>query len=220
MRSKEDAHDYRYFPDPDLPPLVIEPARVERVRAGMPELPAAMQARFAADYGLSAYDAGLLTASLDTARYFEAVTVAAGTAQAKQAANWVMGEVAARLNREEKSIAASPLSPEQLASVLARVADGTISNNIARKVFDALWDGEGDSADAIIEAQGLKQVTDASAIEPIIDEVLAANAQSVAEFKAGRGKAFNALVGHVMKATRGKASPARVNQLLRRKLEA
>jgi aspartyl-tRNA(Asn)/glutamyl-tRNA(Gln) amidotransferase subunit B len=220
MRSKEDAHDYRYFPDPDLPPLVIEPARVERVRAGMPELPAAMQARFAAHYGLSAYDAGLLTASLDTARYFEAVTVAAGTAQAKQAANWVMGEVAARLNREEKSIAASPLSPEQLASVLARVADGTISNNIARKVFDALWDGEGDSADAIIEAQGLKQVTDASAIEPIIDEVLAANAQSVAEFKAGRGKAFNALVGHVMKATRGKASPARVNQLLRRKLEA
>ena len=219
MRSKEDAHDYRYFPDPDLPPLVIEPARIERVKGGMPELPAGMQARFASDYGLSAYDAGQLTTSLETARYFEAVVAAAGAAQAKPAANWVMGEVAARLNREEKGIGESPVSPQQLAGVLARVADNTISNNIARKVFEALWNGEGASADAIIEAQGLKQVTDASAIEPIIDEVLAANAQSVAEFKAGKEKAFNALVGQVMKATRGKASPAQVNELLRRKLE-
>ncbi len=219
MRSKEDAHDYRYFPDPDLPPLVIDPARIEAVKAGMPELPAAMQARFAADYGLSDYDAGQLTASLDTARYFEAVVAAAGAAQAKPAANWVMGEVAARLNREEKAIGSSPVSPPQLAGVLARVADNTISNNIARKVFEALWNGEGESADAIIEAQGLKQVTDASAIEPIIDEVLAANPQSVAEFKAGKEKAFNALVGQVMKASRGKASPAQVNELLRRKLE-
>jgi aspartyl-tRNA(Asn)/glutamyl-tRNA(Gln) amidotransferase subunit B len=219
MRSKEDAHDYRYFPDPDLPPLVIEPAGIEQVRAAMPELPAAMQARFAEDYGLSAYDAGQLTASLDTARYFEAVVAAAGSAQAKPAANWVMGEVAARLNREEKGIASSPVSPQQLAGVLARVADNTVSNNIARKVFEALWNGEGESADAIIEAQGLKQVTDASAIEPIIDEVLAANPQSVAEFKAGKEKAFNALVGQVMKASRGKASPAQVNELLRRKLE-
>jgi len=220
MRSKEDAHDYRYFPDPDLPPLVIEAPRVEAVKAGMPELPAAMQARFAADFGLSAYDAAQLTASLETARYFEAVVAAAGAAQAKPAANWVMGEVAARLNREEKSIAESPVSPQQLAGVLARVADGTISNNIARKVFEALWKGEGESADAVIEVQGLKQVTDASAIEPIIDEVLAANPQSVAEFKAGKEKAFNALVGQVMKASRGKASPAQVNELLRRKLEA
>jgi len=219
MRSKEDAHDYRYFPDPDLPPLVIEPARIERVKVSLPELPAAMQARFAADFGLSAYDAAQLTASLETARYFEAVVAAAGAAQAKPAANWVMGEVAARLNREEKSIADSPVMPQQLAGVLARVADSTISNNIARKVFEALWNGEGASADAIIEAQGLKQVTDASAIEPIIDEVLAANPQSVAEFKAGKEKAFNALVGQVMKASRGKASPAQVNELLRRKLE-
>jgi aspartyl-tRNA(Asn)/glutamyl-tRNA(Gln) amidotransferase subunit B len=156
---------------------------------------------------------------LETARYFEAVVAAAGAAQAKPAANWVMGEVAARLNREEKSIADSPVMPQQLAGVLARVADSTISNNIARKVFEALWNGEGASADAIIEAQGLKQVTDASAIEPIIDEVLAANPQSVAEFKAGKEKAFNALVGQVMKASRGKASPAQVNELLRRKLE-
>ncbi len=218
MRSKEEAHDYRYFPDPDLPPLVIEPARIEQVRATMPELPAAMQARFGADFGLSAYDAAQLTASLGTARYFESVVAAAGAAQAKAAANWVMGEVAARLNREEKSIADSPVSPQQLAGVLARVADSTISNNIARKVFEALWNGEGESADAVIEAQGLKQVTDASAIEPIIDEVLAANPQSVAEFKAGKEKAFNALVGQVMKASRGKASPAQVNELLRKKL--
>ncbi|NBY53522.1 MAG: Asp-tRNA(Asn)/Glu-tRNA(Gln) amidotransferase subunit GatB [Betaproteobacteria bacterium] len=220
MRSKEDAHDYRYFPDPDLPPLVIEPARIERVKASLPELPAAMQARFAADFGLSAYDAAQLTSSLETARYFEAVVAAAGPAQAKPAANWVMGEVAARLNREEKSIAASPVSSAQLAGVLARVADNTISNTIARKVFEALWNGEGESADAIIEAQGLKQVTDASAIEPIIDEVLAANPQSVAEFKAGKEKAFNALVGQVMKASRGKASPAQVNELLKKKLGA
>ena len=220
MRSKEDAHDYRYFPDPDLPPLVIELSRIERVKASLPELPAAMQARFAADFGLSAYDAAQLTASLETARYFEAVVAAAGPAQAKPAANWVMGEVAARLNREEKAIAASPVSSAQLAGVLVRVADNTISNTIARKVFEALWNGEGESADAIIEAQGLKQVTDASAIEPIIDEVLAANPQSVAEFKAGKEKAFNALVGQVMKASRGKASPAQVNELLKKKLGA
>jgi aspartyl-tRNA(Asn)/glutamyl-tRNA(Gln) amidotransferase subunit B len=218
MRSKEDAHDYRYFPDPDLPPLVIEPSRIAAVRARLPELPAAMQSRFVEDYGLGAYDAAQLTVSLDTARYFEAVVAAAGVAQVKPAANWVMGEVAARLNREERSIVASPVSPRQLADVLARVADGTISNNIARKVFDALWNGEADSADAVIEAQGLRQVTDVSAIEPVIDEVLAANPQSVAEFRSGKEKAFNALVGQVMKATRGKASPAQVNELLRKRL--
>jgi len=218
MRSKEDAHDYRYFPDPDLPPLLIEPARIERVKAGMPELPEAMQARFVAAHGLSAYDAAQLTVSLETARYFEAVVAAAGAAQAKPAANWVMGEVAARLNREGKDIAESPVSPQQLAGVLARVADATLSNNIARKVFEALWNGEGDSADAIIEARGLRQVTDVSAIEAIIDAVLAANARSVAEFKAGKEKAFNALVGQVMKASRGKASPAQVNELLRQRL--
>ncbi|MBV5287663.1 MAG: Asp-tRNA(Asn)/Glu-tRNA(Gln) amidotransferase subunit GatB [Methyloversatilis discipulorum] len=222
MRSKEDAHDYRYFPDPDLPPLVIAAEWVDEVRRAMPELPAALAARLQSDCGLSAYDAAGITASRETAQYFTDALAIAGAAQATQLAkplaNWVMGELAARLNREERDIAQSPVSPAQLAGLVARIADNTISNSIAKKVFDALWNGEGKDADAIIEAQGLKQVTDASAIEPIIDEVLAANPKSVEEYRAGKDKAFNALVGQVMKASRGKASPAQVNELLKKKL--
>ncbi|TXG77468.1 MAG: Asp-tRNA(Asn)/Glu-tRNA(Gln) amidotransferase GatCAB subunit B, partial [Rhodocyclaceae bacterium] len=222
MRSKEDAHDYRYFPDPDLLPLDIAPAWIERVKGEMPELPGAMKARFESDYGLSAYDATTLTASLEIARFFEASVATADANAAKSCANWVMGDLAARLNREEKEIAASPVSAAQLGGLIARIADNTISNNIAKKVFDALWNGEGGSAanaaDEIIEKQGLRQITDTGAIEAIIDEVLAANAKSVEEFKAGKEKAFNALVGQAMKATKGKANPQQVNDLLRKKL--
>ena len=219
MRSKEDAHDYRYFPDPDLPPLVIAAEWMDEVRRAMPELPGALAARLQNDYGLSAYDAAGLTASRETARYFTDALAIAGAAQAKPLANWIMGELAARLNREERDLADSPVSPAQLAGLVARIADNTISNSIGKKVFDALWNSEGTDADAIIEAQGLKQVTDASAIEPIIDEVLAANPKSVEEYRAGKEKAFNALVGQVMKASKGKASPAQVNELLKKKLE-
>jgi aspartyl-tRNA(Asn)/glutamyl-tRNA(Gln) amidotransferase subunit B len=220
MRSKEDAHDYRYFPDPDLLPLEITPAWIAEVGAALPELPAAMKTRFERDYGLSAYDAATLTATRDTAAYFEATVAAAGADKAKTAANWVMGEVAARLNKAGPgvAIAAAPVSAAQLAGVLARIADNTISNKIAREVFDALWNGEGADADAVIEAKGLKQVTDSGAIEAMVDAVLAANPKSVEEFRAGKEKAFNALVGQVMKAARGKANPQQVNDLLRSKL--
>jgi aspartyl-tRNA(Asn)/glutamyl-tRNA(Gln) amidotransferase subunit B len=220
MRSKEDAHDYRYFPDPDLLPLVIGQDWIERVRGEMPELPAALAARLQGEYGLSAYDATTLTASRETARFYLDTVAAAGSANAKPCANWVMGELAARLNKAELDIAASPVSAAQLAGLVARIADHTISNAIAKKVFDALWNGEGSSADAIIEAQGLKQVTDSGAIEALVDEVLAANPKSVEEFHAGKEKAFNALVGQVMKASKGKANPGQVNALLRRKLGA
>jgi aspartyl-tRNA(Asn)/glutamyl-tRNA(Gln) amidotransferase subunit B len=219
MRSKEDAHDYRYFPDPDLLPLEIAPAWIERVKREMPELPVAMQARFVHDYGLTAYDATTLTASLDMARYFEAAVAVAGTANAKTCANWVMGDLAARLNRDEKDIAASPVSAAQLGGLVARIADKTISNTIAKKVFDAMWNGEG-AADEIIDKQGLKQITDSGEIEAIIDAVLAANAKSVEEFRAGKDKAFNALVGQAMKATKGKANPQQVSDLLRKQLGA
>lgn len=218
MRTKEDAHDYRYFPDPDLLPLEISDEWKAQVQAAMPELPAQLAARFQSEYGLSAYDAATLTASRDTALYYVEVVKLAGATQAKIAANWVMGELAARLNKAELEINASPVSATQLAGLIARIGDNTISNNIAKKVFEALWNGEGSSADEVIDKQGLKQVTDASAIEPIIDEVIANNAQNVAEYKAGKEKAFNALVGQVMKASKGKASPAQVNDLLKKKL--
>jgi aspartyl-tRNA(Asn)/glutamyl-tRNA(Gln) amidotransferase subunit B len=218
MRSKEDAHDYRYFPDPDLLPLVISDEWIARVKGELPELPVTLQARFQNEYGLSAYDAATLTASRETAQYYLDTLAAAGTALAKPAANWVMGELAARLNKEDRDVADAPVKPAQLAGMLARIADSTISNSAAKKVFDALWNGEGASADEVIEKQGLKQVTDLSAIEPIIDEVLAANQKSVEEFRAGKDKAFNALVGQVMKASKGKASPAQVNELLKKKL--
>ena len=234
MRSKEDAQDYRYFPDPDLLPLEIKADWIAEVKAGLPELPAAMKARFEADYGLSAYDAAGLTSSLDTARYFEAtvngviqskpvVTTTEAEekiAYGKWAANWVSNEVAARLNKADQTIAACPVSSAQLAGVITRIADNTISNKIAKDVFDALWNGEGKNADDIIEAKGLKQITDTDAIEKIIDEVLAANQKSVEEFRAGKEKAFNALVGQAMKATKGKANPQQVNDLIKKKLGA
>ncbi len=217
MRSKEEANDYRYFPDPDLLPLVITEADKARVSADMPELPAAMKARLEAQYGLSSYDASSLTSSRDLADYFIA-TISAG-AEAKQTANWVMGSLSAKLNSEDKSISNSPISAEQLAQLLKRISDGTISNNAAKQVFEAMWQGEGE-VDAIIAAKGLKQESDSGAIEAIIDEVLAANAAMVEEFKAGKEKAFNALVGQAMKASKGKANPAQVNDLLKKKLQA
>jgi aspartyl-tRNA(Asn)/glutamyl-tRNA(Gln) amidotransferase subunit B len=220
MRSKEDAHDYRYFPDPDLLPLVISEEWIARVKGGLPELPTALSARFQGEHGLSAYDAATLTTSRETAEFYLNTVAAAGAANAKACANWVMGELAARLNKAELDIATSPVSSAQLAGLVARIADATISNAIARKVFDALWNGEGSSADEIIEKQGLKQVTDSGAIEALIDAVLAANPKSVDEFRAGKDKAFNALVGQVMKASKGKANPGQVNEMLRKKLGA
>ena len=223
MRSKEDAHDYRYFPDPDLPPLVVEPGFVERVRAELPELPAAMRERFGRTLGLTAYDAVTLTASRATAGYFEQVVAALPDpgGQAKTAANWVMVEVAAQLNREGLEIGACPVSPAQLARLIARIADGTVSGKIAREVFQAIWDERStgpDAVDRVIRERGLEQISDAGALERIVDEVLAANPKSVEEFRAGKEKAFNALVGQAMKATRGKANPQQVNELLRRRL--
>lgn len=215
MRSKEEANDYRYFPDPDLLPLAVSEADKARVKALMPELPEAMKARFEAEYGLSSYDAATLTASRDTADYF--VSVVQAGAEAKPAANWVMGALSAKLNAEEKAIQASPVSALQLAQLLKRIQDNTISNNAAKQVFEALWAGEGD-VDAIIAAKGLKQESDAGAIEAIIDQVLAVNAAMVEEFKAGKEKAFNALVGQAMKASKGKANPAQVNEILKKKL--
>ena len=221
MRSKEDAHDYRYFPDPDLMPLVIDAAWVERVKGEMPELPAGMQTRFVEQYGVTPYDAGVLTSSKAMAAYFEAVVEKAGAAQAKIAANWLMGEVSSQLNRDGLEIADSPVSAAQLALVLQRIADGTISNKIAKEIFLAIWDEKATdeaAADRIIEAKGLKQISDTGALEAIIDEVLAANPKSVEEFRAGKEKAFNALIGQAMKATKGKANPQQVNELLKKKL--
>ena len=220
MRSKEDAQDYRYFPDPDLLPLVISDEWIARVKGELPELPAALQERFRGEYQLSAYDAATLTASREMAQYYVDTVAIVGAASAKPAANWVMGELAARLNKEGRDITDAPVKPAQLAGMLARISDSTISNSAAKKVFDALWNGDATSADEAIEKQGLEQVTDLSAIEPIIDEVLAANQKSVEEFRAGKEKAFNALVGQVMKASKGKASPAQVNELLKKKLGA
>jgi len=216
MRTKEDAADYRYFPDPDLPPLYISEQWIEEQRALMPELPRAMAARFVAEYGLPEYDASTLTQSPAMAAYFEAVARACG--QPKLASNWIMGEVSRRLNAEEIDIAQSPVAAAQLAALIARIADGTLSNSAARQVFDALWKGEGSDVDALIEAKGLKQVNDTGALEQIIAEVIAANPDNVAQFKAGKDKAFNALVGQVMKASKGKANPQQVNALLRAKL--
>jgi aspartyl-tRNA(Asn)/glutamyl-tRNA(Gln) amidotransferase subunit B len=220
MRSKEDAQDYRYFPDPDLPPLVIDDDWIDRVRAALPELPAAMQARLVGTYALSAPDAANLTAARGLAAYFEDVVRALGGAQhAKLAANWIQGEVTAALNRHELAIGRCPISAVALARLLARVVDQTISGKIAKDVFDALWIGEhGGDADAIIAARGLTQISDEAEIERIVDDVLAAHAAMVAELRSGKEKAFNALVGQAMKATRGKANPAQVNAVLRRKL--
>jgi aspartyl-tRNA(Asn)/glutamyl-tRNA(Gln) amidotransferase subunit B len=218
MRSKEDAHDSRYFPDPALLPLEITPAWIGEVERGRPELPVAMQARFERDFDLSAYDAATLTSTLAMARYFEECVAAAGGDNAKPCANWVMGDLAARLNKDDVAIAAAPVSPAQLAGIVRRIADNTVSHKIGREIFDALWAGEGKDADAVIEARGLRQITDSGAIEAMVDAVLAANPKSVEEFRDGKDKAFNALVGQVMKAARGKANPQQVNDLLRSKL--
>jgi len=223
MRSKENADDYRYFPDPDLPPLVVDADLLERVKASLPELPQTIRARYESTLGLSAYDAATLTADRETATWFEQLLAALPdrAALAKSAANWVMGEVAAQLNREGLAIADSPIRPAQLALLLQRVQDGTLSSKLAREVFQAIWTERpeaDDAADRIIEARGLKQISDTGELERIVDEVLAANARSVEEFRAGKDKAFNALVGQAMKATRGKANPAQVNDMLRRKL--
>lgn len=216
MRTKEDAADYRYFPDPDLPPLVIARDWVEQVKAAMPELPRAMAERLVRDYGLPEYDATTLTQSPTMAAYFEAAARASG--QAKLVSNWIMGEVSRRLNAEERDIAGVPVSAAQLAAVIGRIADGTVSNNAAKQVFDALWTGEGRDVDAVIEAKGLRQMNDSGALEKIIDEVMAANAEMVEQFRAGKDKAFNALVGQAMKASKGKANPQQVNDLLRQRL--
>ena len=215
MRSKEDAHDYRYFPDPDLLPVRISQAQIDATRADMPELPGQMKARFAEAFGVSAYDAALLTSSLAQAQYFEAV--AAATGQGKLAANWVNGEIAARLNREGLEIAACPIGTERLAGLIVRIADGTLSNKLAKQVFDALWESDL-GADAIIERDGLKQVSDVGAIEKMVEEAIAANPKAVEEFRAGKEKALNALAGQVMKASKGKANPAQVQDILKQKL--
>jgi aspartyl-tRNA(Asn)/glutamyl-tRNA(Gln) amidotransferase subunit B len=216
MRSKEDAHDYRYFPDPDLPPLVIAPEWIERVRAEMPELPRRMAQRFQGDYGLPVYDAAMMTHSKALAAYFETAAKASG--QPKLAANWLMGEVSRRLNAAGREIDSSPVAAAVLAQLVGRIADGTISNNGARQVFDALWTGAGSEVDAVITSLGLKQMSDTGELDRILDEVLAANPKSVEEYRAGKDKAFNALVGQAMKASKGKANPTLVNERLKHKL--
>ena len=217
MRTKEDAADYRYFPDPDLPPLVIAPEWIEQVKAAMPELPRAMAERFVQQYGLPEYDATTLTQSQAMAAYFEDTAKACG--QPKLASNWVMGEISRRLNTEEIGMEAVKVSSAQLGQLIARISDNTISNNAAKQVFEALWVGEGSEVDAVIAAKGLKQMNDTGALEAIIAEVIAANPANVEQYRAGKDKAFNALVGQVMKASKGKANPAQVNALLKAKLD-
>ena len=216
MRTKEDAHDYRYFPDPDLPPLVVPQRWIDEVREQMPELPHVMAERFQKAYGLPAYDAAMMTQSKAFAAYFEAAVRAGG--KPKLVANWLMGEVSRRLNAEEQSIEAIPVPAGTLAKLISRIDDATLSTAGAKPVLAALWDAEGDDVDALIDAKGLKQMSDTGELERIVDEVLAANAKSVEEFRAGKQRAFNALVGQAMKASRGKANPAQVNELLKRKL--
>jgi aspartyl-tRNA(Asn)/glutamyl-tRNA(Gln) amidotransferase subunit B len=223
MRSKEDAQDYRYFPDPDLPPLVIAPEWIERVRSTMPELPGAMRERFASQYGLSDYDSLVLTQSQAMAACYEQVVAGTGNEHAKMAANWVIGDMAAALNRDNIDISAAPVSSAQLALLLVRIGDGTLSNKLAKEVFAAMWENKSDDAalaDAIIEAKGLKQISDSGALGVIIDDVLAANAKSVEQYRGGKEAALNALIGQAMKASKGKANPAQLTQLLKDKLTA
>lgn len=219
MRTKEDANDYRYFPDPDLLPVRIEQHTVDSIRAAMPELPVARRARFEEALGLSEYDARILTGSRQIADYFEAVVEEIGRADAKMAGNWVMGDLLGALNKDDKEITDSPISAKQLAGMLARIKDDTLSGKLAKKVFSALYEREGgdadDAADKIIEEKGLKQETDTGAIKAIVEEVIAKNAAMVEEYRGGKEKAFNGLVGQVMKASRGSANPQQVNQILR-----
>ena len=219
MRTKEDANDYRYFPDPDLLPVRIEQHTVDSIRAAMPELPVARRARFEEALGLSEYDARILTGSRQIADYFEAVVAEVGQADAKMAGNWVMGDLLGALNKDDKEITDSPISAKQLAGMLARIKDDTLSGKLAKKVFSALYEREGgdadDAADKIIEEKGLKQETDTGAIKAIVEEVIAKNAAMVEEYRGGKEKAFNGLVGQVMKASRGSANPQQVNQILK-----
>jgi aspartyl-tRNA(Asn)/glutamyl-tRNA(Gln) amidotransferase subunit B len=217
MRSKEEANDYRYFPDPDLPPLVLEDSFVEAVRATLPELPDAKRARFQQDYGLSHYDAGVLTATREMADFYEAVVKSVG-GEPKVVANWVMGDFSALLNKEAIDIADAPVSAEMLAGLIRRIQDNTISGKIAKEVFEAMWSGEGD-ADTVIDKRGLKQITDTGAIEAIIDQVVADNPEQVQQYRDGKEKVFGFFVGQAMKATKGKANPAQVNELLKKKLQ-
>jgi aspartyl-tRNA(Asn)/glutamyl-tRNA(Gln) amidotransferase subunit B len=216
MRSKEEANDYRYFPDPDLLPVVLEEAFIASVRATLPELPDQKAARLVKDYGLSPYDAGVLTASRELADYYEAVARAVPK-EPKLAANWVMGELAAALNKDNLDIGAGRMPAERLAGLLKRIADQTISGKIAKEVFESMW-ANGTEADQVIESQGLKQITDAGAIERVIDEVMAKNPGQLADYRAGKDKLFGFFVGQVMKATGGKANPAQLNELLKKKL--
>lgn len=217
MRSKEEANDYRYFPDPDLLPVIIADEQIEAARAALPELPAARRARFIADFSVTEYDAHVLTLSREMADFFEAVVAAAGgAAQGKVSANWVMGEFSGALNKAGLDLADSPVSAEQLGGMIARIVDNTISGKIAKQVFGFMWESEGKSADDIIAEKGLKQETDTGAIEAIIKDVLAANEKMVEEYKSGKEKAFNGLVGQVMKASKGKANPAQVNELMKK----
>ena len=222
MRTKEDAHDYRYFPDPDLLPLEIDDAWLERTRQNMPELPVARRQRYQAELGLSDQDAVLLVSDRDTADYFEAtLSKVEGNdrqAAAKLTANWINGELAAALNRAELELQDSPVSAAALAGLVSRVIDKTLSSKLAKDVFEGLWKGEG-SADEIIDKRGLRQISDSGAIEKLVDDVIAANEQQVADYLGGKQKAFNALVGQVMKASKGKANPAQVNQILKQKLD-
>ncbi|MBP6529007.1 MAG: Asp-tRNA(Asn)/Glu-tRNA(Gln) amidotransferase subunit GatB [Burkholderiales bacterium] len=218
MRTKEDAMDYRYFPDPDLPPLVVSDEMLARIKSTMPELPEAKCARFVSQYALSEYDARLLSQDSATANFYEAATKAG--ADAKLVANWMLSDLSAALNRDEKTFDQSPVSSAQLSGLIMRISDGTISNKIGKTVFEALWNGEGQSADAVIEAKGLKQISDSGAIEKIVDEVLAKSAAQIADFKSGKEKALMSIVGMVMKASAGKANPAQVNDIVRRKIAA
>jgi len=217
MRSKEDAQDYRYFPDPDLLPLVISGEQIERVRATMPELPSARCQRFVSELALPGTVAAVLTSDRDLSEYFEQATRGATPDVVRQTAHWIAGTTSAKLNERAIGIAQAPVSATQLRTLMERIADGTISGKIAKEVDDAMWAGEGD-ADAVIDKRGLRQISDAGALEKIVDEVLASNPKQVEDYRSGKDKAFNSLVGQAMKATRGKANPAQLNEILRRKL--
>jgi aspartyl-tRNA(Asn)/glutamyl-tRNA(Gln) amidotransferase subunit B len=216
MRSKEEANDYRYFPDPDLLPVVLDDAYIEAVRKELPELPNEKKHRFITHLGLSGYDASALTSSRELAAYFEAVAEVAG--DNKQAANWVMGELSAALNKEGTALADSPVTAAMLGGMIQRITDNTISGKIAKQVFEAMWNGEGD-ADTVIDKRGLKQITDTGAIEAMIDEVIAANPAQAEQFRAGKEQLLGFFVGQVMKVSKGQANPGQVNQILRDKLK-
>ncbi|MDT8371329.1 MAG: Asp-tRNA(Asn)/Glu-tRNA(Gln) amidotransferase subunit GatB [Gammaproteobacteria bacterium] len=218
MRSKEEANDYRYFPDPDLLPVVLEPGLIKEIRASLPELPNAKRDRFVSDMSLSLYDASVLTSSRELANYFESVLVASNNQDPKQCANWIITQLLGALNKAGLDITETPISAEQLGGLLVRISDNTISGKIAKQIFDALWNGEGDDTDSIIEAKGLKQVTDSAAIETLIDEVIANNQAQLKQYRAGKEQLFGFFVGQVMKMSKGKANPAQVNELLKAKL--